>query len=192
MRRSKAIMTQVELYLTSRAKQISPNYLRDSGTVLRAWATNALQDDLARLDLVDTQSIQNWLGSLTIKPATFAAYAFTLKQFFAWCVANGSMETNPAEHVEIPRHRKPFRKTFVSAATVATLINGCSDQELRYCLYCGFHAGLRFSEVVASRPEWFNLANRTLSVLRSDDYDTKDHTDRDVPLTDAFVQFLRG
>lgn len=180
-------MNEVQLYLDSRMNRISSNYLRDTGVVLRAWRRST-----GDLDSVTVESIQNWLGSLSIKPATFAAYAFTLKQFFTWCIANGLMESNPADGVLVPRHRKPFRKNFVSAKTVAMLISDCADPELKFCLFAGFHAGLRFSEVVASKPGWFDLNARTLSVLRDVDYDTKDHTDRDIPLTDAFALFLAG
>src|SRR5450432_1808654 len=82
-------LDSVTRFLDSRKNRISPNYLRDSGTVLRAWAQDALQGDSTRLCDVTAQSIQSYLGSLSVKPATFAAYAFTLKQFFTWCIANG-------------------------------------------------------------------------------------------------------
>ncbi len=178
-------MNEVEAYLASRTKRISANYLRDTATVLYAWQRNA-----GPLIAVSKDSIQVWIDELAVKPSTLAAYVFTLRKFFDWCIAQGLRADNPAFNLDLPRHRKPFRKNFVSAATVAMLIGECENLELRYCLFAGFHAGLRKAEVIASRPEWFNLSQRMVSVLRSEDFDTKDHTDRDIPLTDAFRDFL--
>lgn len=178
-------MTTLDLYIASRRSRISANYSRDTHAVLRA-----AQAAVGVLEDAEAYSIQDWLGALKIKPASVVAYAFTLRQFYTFCIAKGLRQDNPALELELPVCRKPFRKNFVSAQTVRMLIDGCRDMELRYCLYCGFHAGLRFSEVVASRPNWYSVPNRTLSVLRSSDYDTKDHTDRDIPLTDQFFDFL--
>lgn len=179
-------MTEVDLYLASRKKHISPNYLRDTATVLRAWQRS-------NPGPISTQSIQAWLDSLDVKPATIAAYAFTLRQFFDWCIKCKLVDVpaNPVLAIDLPRIRRPFRKVFIKAPQVAMLINGCADPELRYCLYCGFHAGLRFSEVVASQPAWFDLENKMVRILRSETFDTKDHTDRDIPLTDDFLAFLQ-
>ncbi len=38
------------------------------------------------------------------------------------------------------------------------LISECPDRELKFILYCGFHAGLRKGEIVQARPEWFDLS----------------------------------
>src|SRR4029077_1042413 len=86
---------------------------------------------------------------------------------------------------------KPFRHRFVSAATVRMLIAQCDDPELKYCLFCGFHSGLRFNEVIMSRPEWFDIERGVLHVMRSASFETKDHEDRSVPITDEFAAFLR-
>lgn len=175
-------MNQVDLYLSSRQKHISANYLRDASAILHAWY---------RFDNGNLLSIQIWLDSLAVKPATLCAYAFQLRKYFDWCIAKGYEKSNPALELDLPRARKPFRKNFIQADTVRRLISECKDMELRYCLFAGFHAGLRFGEVVASQPHWFDLSSRMISVLRDAEFDTKDHTDRDVPITDAFYEFLK-
>jgi integrase len=178
----------LDQYIAFRKNSVSANYLRDSHSVLRAYerARNAVW---GREESTDT--IQAWLNALPIKPATIAAYAFTLKQYFDWQIRQGMRVGNPVVGICVPKHRKPFRKVFVSGAVVNMLISECEDQELKYCLYCGFHAGLRFNEVVMSRPEWFSLPETLLHVTRSEDWDTKDHDDRTIPLTRDFLAFLR-
>lgn len=179
-------MDSLDTYLALRSKRISPNYLRDTSTVLRAYQSYCGQP----LDQHTSAAIQQWLESRRVQPSTVVAYAFTLRQFFAWAQKTGQVLHNPAASLQLPRTPKPFRRNFVDRQTVARLIDTCSDQELKFILLAGFHAGLRFGEVVQSQPHWFNLQNQTLSVLRSSEWDTKDHTDRDIPLTNQFTNFL--
>jgi integrase len=183
------MQTHLEAYLASRKRFISPNYFRDSSAVLKAWrreiGTNA--------EPVSREALEAWTEAKleVVKISTVAAYLFAVRQFLDWCKDRGLRSDNPALAIKLPQHHKPFRKVFVSKSTVRMLIQSCADLELRYCLYCGFHAGLRFGEVVASRPEWFSLGERLLQVTRSKDFDTKNHDDRTVPLTEEFHSFLR-
>jgi integrase len=182
-------MKSLDRYLAFKRQRVSPNYFRDLSAVLNAWSR-----DCVSLDAVSTQSLQVWADQKRekVKTASVAAYLFSIRQFFDWLIAQGIVTgNNPAIGVFIPRYRKPFRKVFVSCATVKRLISECEDQELKYCLFAGFHAGLRFNEVVMSRPEWFSLHEALLHVTRSEDWDTKDHEDRTIPLTDDFLAFLR-
>jgi integrase len=182
-------MKYLDRYLAFKCQRVSPNYFRDLAAVLNAWSR-----DFVSLEAVSTQSLQSWADQKrgSVKTSTVAAYLFSIRQFFDWLIAEKVVTgNNPVPGVFLPRYRKPFRKVFVSCATVKMLISECQDQELRYCLFCGFHAGLRFNEVVMSRPEWFSLPEALLHVTRSEDWDTKDHEDRTVPLTDEFLAFLR-
>jgi len=182
-------MQALDRYLDFKCQRLSPNYFRDLATVLNAWSR-----DFVSLDVVSTESLQTWADHKreSVKVSTVAAYLFSIRKFFDWLIAEKLVTgNNPAVGVFLPRHRKPFRKVFVSCATVKMLIGECQDQELKYCLFCGFHAGLRFNEVVMSRPEWFSLPEALLHVTRSEDWDTKDHEDRTIPITDDFLAFLR-
>ena len=38
-----------------------------------------------------------------------------------------------------------------------SLVSECLDREMKFILYCGFHAGLRKGEIVQARPQWFDL-----------------------------------
>jgi integrase len=176
-------------YLEFKRLRIGPNYFRDLKTVLEAWNRDF---DNATLN-VTTAQLQAWADAKreTVKPATVAAYLFAIGKYYDWASGFEPGLENPALAVFVPKHHKPFRKNFVSFQTVKMLISECQDQELRYCLFCGFHAGLRFGEVVASRPDWFDLNQGVLYVTRSAEWDTKNHDDRAIPLTLDFKAFLR-
>ena len=180
----------LEIFLAYRARRISKNFHRDSSLVLYAWSR---ETGLQSVRDLSTEQLQDWfdLKCRTVKVSTAASYLTWVRVFLDWCVKRGVRFDNPADAVEIPRFGKPFRKVFVSKATVKRLIDECLDPELKYCLFGGFHAGLRFNEVVMSRPEWFDLAEGLLHITRCEEWRTKDDTDRTVPLTDEFAAFLR-
>jgi integrase len=183
-------MHDIDSYLAFKRPRISPNYFRDLKAVLASWARDF---GVIAPQEISTPKLQQWADwkREAVKVATVAAYLFAIRKYFDWLIASGVVSRNPVDGVFLPKHRKPFRKVFVSGAMVKMLISECADQELKYCLYCGFHAGLRFNEVVMSRPEWFSLPEALLHVTRSEDWDTKDGNDRTIPLTYDFLAFLR-
>jgi len=179
----------LKLYLASRSYSISENYLHDTTWTLEHWLKTISVDDIAQLSVA---KLQTWADQKlsTVKPATVAAYMFQIHQFLDWAKDRNIISENPATAVSLPRFNKSLRRNFVSAPVAEMLIEKCEDRELKYALYCGLHAGLRFGEVVMSRPQWFNLNARVLSIIRSDRWDTKDHADRDIPITDQFSDYL--
>lgn len=179
----------LKLYLASQSYSRSENYLHDTAWTLQHWLES---DSVVDFSQVTLAKLQTWADKklLTVKPATVSAYLFQIQQFLDWALDRHLIKENPASLVALPRFNKSLRRKFVSAAVAEMLIEKCEDPELKFCLYCGFHAGLRFGEVVMAQPSWFNLDAQVLSVLRSERWDTKDHTDRDVPITDQFREFL--
>ena len=179
----------LKLYLATRSYSISENYLHDTTWTLRHWIES---DSLSEFSQLSALRLQTWADQklLTVKPGTVSAYLFQIQQFLDWAKDRNLIKENPAKSVALPRFNKSIRRKFVSGAVAEMLIEKCEDPELKYCLFAGFHAGLRFGEVVMSQPIWFNLDSQVLSVLRSERWDTKDHTDRDIPITDQFRDFL--
>ena len=142
---------------------------------------------------ISQAQLQSWFDQKCqrVKVSSAASYLTWIRVFFDWTIKETIRFDNPALRIEVPRFRKPFRKVFVSKAVVQGCLEQCQDMELKYCLFCGFHAGLRFSEVIASRPEWFDLTEGLLHVTRSESFQTKDGEDRTIPLTDKFLAFLK-
>jgi len=179
----------LEMYLAHRKCSLAPRFFTSVETVLRSLL---LFLDVTYPSQVKTACLQKWADEklLSIKPASVASYLQWSRLFFQWCVSRKILRKDPTEGVLLPRVRKPFRRNFLSKEQVHRLISGCRDDELKYCLYCGFHAGLRLNEVVMSRPEWFDLQRGLLHITQGPNFETKDRDDRTVPLTDEFREFL--
>jgi integrase len=179
-------------YLYQKAKHVSENYLRDHAIILKSIVrdlngahSNALECSLSALE--------SWIErkSRAVKKSTVVAYLFAYELFLTWCEKERLVQGNITQYAEPLVCRRPFRKVFGTAKMVKTLIDECEDPALKFILFCGFHAGLRKAEIVASRPEWFDLDRKLLTVTRSDSFDTKDGEDRSIPLTDDFCAYLR-
>ena len=58
-------------------------------------------------------------------------------------------------------------------------------------LYCGFHAGLRFNEIVEAKASWFDLNAGLLHLRKHEGIQFKDGEERTIPLTKGFSTFLK-
>ena len=98
--------------------------------------------------------------------------------------------------------RKPeARQVVVSVDTANKWIEACPTPQLKFILYCGFHAGLRRGEIVHSRPQWFDLNRRVLTIPQKEkqklpggrtiEWLPKDAEARQIPLSQAFCDFLK-
>jgi integrase len=141
----------------------------------------------------DLSDLECWVDHKlnSVRKPTVGAYLFAFELFLAWCERERIVEGNIAKYIEPLSYRRPFRRVFGNVQMVKTLIDECQDPALKFILFCGFHAGLRKAEIVASRPEWFDVERKLVTVTRCDQFDTKDGEDRTIPLTEDFLAYLR-
>jgi integrase len=184
-------MEHLDSYLRFRKNTLSPRFYSSIEAVLRQLECK-MQAQHPRA--ITTETLQIWMDEKlnSVKPSSVASYAQWIGLFFDWCLSRQLIEKNPVTGLSLPRTRKPFRRNFLLPGQVDRLISECIDQELRYCLYCGFHAGLRLNEVVMSRPGWFDLDSGLLHVTQGINFETKDRDDRTIPLTESFWRFLKA
>jgi integrase len=123
-----------------------------------------------------SQTCSNGLQYAGVKPVTFSQYFIDF---------HGFIQQNRfvvEQVVEEPAHSKPEGKVKTRQAT----------DELRFILYCGFHAGLRRKEIGAAKVSWFDLKAGLLHVANDEGFTSKDSENRTIPLTDEFLKFLKG
>lgn len=116
----------------------------------------------------------------------------TVRSFFNWCMKSEKIvRENPATQLEISAPAAVGRKNFCTPELVAKLINECQREDLRYVLFCGFHAGLRALEIVESVPWWFDLKAGLLHLRKTETIKFKDLEERTIPMTGDFIRFVR-
>jgi integrase len=189
------IQKEVARYVSDKADFRSPNWTRDNGYMLKAWAREMNSLGCSCVQEIDTQKLQDWFRgkSQSTKVATAAKYLIHIGAFLKWCREERHLILyNPAEKVRVPRHSKAVRRVFLPLRDVQNLIDHCVNEELRFALYCGIHAGFRYGEVMASRPEWFDLDKRLVHIQPSAEWQPKNGNARTVPMTEEFREFLLG
>jgi integrase len=133
---------------------------------------------------------------------TAQTYIRRTRPFFQWLLdVESKLRENPFASVKMGKLSSAARKDFCRLSLRNQLIEKCTRPDLKFVLYCGFHAGLRRNEIVEARPCWFDLDNKLLTIrkiapkeaarLGLDPFDLKDREERTIPLSKAFLEFLK-
>lgn len=143
---------------------------------------------------ITTEDIQRFYDEQrqTIKEGSAQTYVMALRSFFGWAVKQKLARVNPVAEVQVGRIVSTPRRRFCTFAERDRIIAEAPTAELRFVLYCGFHAGLRKNEIIQARPDWFDLDQGLLHVRKTPTFEPKDKEERTVPLTQEFREFLAG
>ncbi len=77
------------------------------------------------------------------------------------------LRENPAAKVKFARIRINTRTPFCDEETVDRLLERCARPDLKFVLFCGFHAGCRKEETIEARAEWFDFGTGLIHLQRS-------------------------
>lgn len=122
------------------------------------------------------------------------------RAMFAWSVKQGFLRSNPFKDIEVPRKLHRPRIQWVKPWESDKLLAACERQDLKFILFCGFHAGLRRNEIVHARPEWFDFDHKMMNIKivtpeaagkrGLDVFKPKGRSERSIPLSPGFQEFL--
>ena len=93
------------------------------------------------------------------------------------------VRVNPCHEIQPVKVEKAARLSFCTKEQRDKLIGECKREDLRFVLYCGFHAGMRLQEVVEGR---------MLHLRKHENMRFKDGEERSIPMTKEFHGFLKG
>jgi integrase len=123
---------------------------------------------------------------------TIFSYAWIVKIFVRDLIGQGLLKADDFAKWEMPDRGTNGRANWLRLDEVKKIITRAKDDpDLQFILYAGLGAGLRRSEILATKAGWFDLENGTLQ-LQNDPptFLLKDGDNRPVPLTDQFKEFL--
>ena len=184
---------EIEAFL---AHKVAANeYSRKSASAkqwaLREFADQCGKDSPAKVTKGDCEQFYDTLRK-RVSESTAQGYMATLRSFFGWMVHKKKLRKNPVADVKLARLDAKGRGKFCAEEERDRLIDSCTRTDLRYVLYCGFHAGLRKDEIIQSERDWFDLDRGFLEVKETPHFRPKDRTARHIPLTKEFLAFLRA
>ena len=126
-----------------------------------------------------------------VAESTAQSYVTTIRSFYNWMIQTKKLRDNPVDGIELARLEQKGRLVFCDRGLRDRLIRNCDRLDLKFILFCGFHAGMRKNEIVEARPEWFNLDRRTIEICETETFRPKDREARTVPLSKDFAKFLK-
>jgi len=132
---------------------------------------------------------QRRLSELTVQK-----YMNSVRGLLRWCVAQKKIAFNPADGVDglkMKTQRVHYKSRYCNAEQTAAIFEACETDDLRFILFCGFHAGMRYGEIDAALPEWFDLKAGVISIAPNEFWKPKDKDPRHVPISKEFSSFLR-
>jgi len=128
-----------------------------------------------------------------VTDTTALGYMMAIRAFFRWAVeVERIARRNPVKEVRFAKPMGRARQDFCGYELRDKLIAEAPNDEMRFILFCGFHAGLRFQEIVEARPFWFDLNAGLLHLRKTATMNFKDREERTVPLTQQFRAFLES
>lgn len=120
------------------------------------------------------------------------SYMRAVRGFMSWAVMSKLRFDNPAKLVKLGKPSQAARTKFATIAERDLIIQKTTDPSLKFILFCTFHAGMRFNEIVQARPDWFNLQGGYVTIQKTATFIPKNRKNRSVPLTTPFKQFLKS
>ena len=141
-----------------------------------------------------TADIQRWHDGLPVSHGTAGGMLEAVRSLFSWAVASRMIHVNPCSGVRKRKGEGSGRVLFCTTEMRDRLIAECPREDLRFALFVGFHAGLRYCETVELRPEHFILGTHpgVLHLHRTETFRIKDRESRSIPLTRALREFIDG
>jgi integrase len=138
---------------------------------------------------INLPRIEAWLESAGKSADTRHTYARILHTFVQYLVREKLI---PAIDFDIPERARTGRKNWLPLEEVNRVIANSKDPDLTFILLCGFDAGLRKSEIINARVNWFDLDAGLLHAQNevASGYELKDGDNRTIPLTERFKKFL--
>jgi integrase len=176
-----------EFFAHQERRGVSASHLKNTRRILTQF-----QGD-GKLESISVTAANKWWTKTLQEtaPVSATAYLKAVVFFYKWAVAAGKVKTSPVALIVPPKVRPSVRKSFLVPADALRVLDACEDEDLKFCLYCALHCGLRRGEVVAARPHWFDLDAGLLHIQNEADWLVKDRCNRTIPLTAEFLDFLK-
>lgn len=138
---------------------------------------------------ITTRAIEGWLAGFGAETA--CTYGRSIHTFCKYLVEKRLLSSEVLKF-DLPCRPSNGRKSWLAMDKANKVIAAATDPNLKCILFCGFHAGLRKSEITNLKVGWFDLGQGLLHVQNDPDggFVLKDRDNRVVPLTPAFQAFL--
>jgi integrase len=206
----KTIDDYIAAAATRRKNPMGKEAAKTAGAVLRRFC---LEANVMAPQEITPARLDAWLATYERKgrsQQTIRMYAAYVKTFVGWLYKARRLGTNALEPYDLPEEKPVGRKNWLRKTEVARVIEAVKPKfspnakpttiekakqaahDLKFILYCGFHAGLRRKEIAMAKVFWFDLDHGLIHVqnMSEEAYVLKDEDNRTIDMSDEFKAFL--
>jgi integrase len=187
------LRSEIETFIDYKVRQneYSPASAESKLYALKEFASFVKKADPSTITPADVERFYQKLRA-RVAESTAQGYITTLRSFFNRLLETRKVRTNVVKAVKLARLDTKGRTDYCTPVLRDKLIAKCKRDDLKFVLFCGFHAGLRKKEIIEARPDWFDLKEGLIHVRKTDTFRPKDRDERTIPMTKAFKTFLKG
>jgi integrase len=186
------LRSEIDAFLDHKLRQ---NEYSAASAEAKKYALQEFASFVGKADpaLITTADVERFYQEVRgrVAESTAQGYMTTLRSFFNRLLGMRKVRTNVVKGVRLARLDTKGRAAFCTRAVRDRLIAKCKREDLKFVLFCGFHAGLRKAEIIEARPDWFDLKLGQVHVRKTETFRPKDRDERVIPMTKAFKAFLK-
>ena len=157
-------------------------FIEESGLTRLSQITGGeLQRVYERLQSADCRTTQpadqkKQRSQRHLSEQTVQKYMNSMRGLLRWCVAQKKIAFNPADGpdgLKMKTLRVHHKSRYCNADQTAAIFEACESDDLRFILFCGFHAGMRYGEIDAALPGWFDLSAGIITISPNEHWKPK-------------------
>ena len=148
--------------------------------------------NLSVIDFGMIEKFRNCRINIKLSPATVNKGLRTLQLILEWAVDRNFLKVNPFKGKRrklFLKEPEPTPKAFEPDEFQA-MLDACLDARWRGICTIGYFAGLRQSEIFALEWDDIDFDNKVLHVRNKADHLTKNHKNRDIPMSKEIIDAL--
>src|SRR6266446_3258766 len=131
----------------TRQNEYSPASVESKKYALHEFAFFINKRDAASISTADAERFYRMLQQ-RVSESTAQSYVTTVRSFFNRLVEQKKIRLNPVAGLRLARLDQKGRLLFCTPELRDKLIACAPNDEMKFVLYCGFHGGLRKSEII--------------------------------------------
>jgi integrase len=187
------LRAEIEAFIDYKVRQ---NEYSSASAESKRYALNEFTSFIKKADpaTITPPDVERFYQTLRSRVAesTAQGYITTLRSFFNRLLETRKVRTNVVKAVKLARLDTKGRTDYCTAVLRDKLIRKCKRADLKFVLFCGFHAGMRKNEIIEARPDWFDLGAKLIHIRKTSTFRPKDRDERTIPMTSEFKAFLKN
>jgi integrase len=187
------LRAEIEAFIDYKMRQneYSPASAESKRYALKEFASFVKKADPSTITPADVERFYQKLRA-RVAESTAQGYITTLRSFFNRLLETRKVRTNVVKAVKLARLDTKGRTDYCTPVLRDKLIRKCKRADLKFVLFCGFHAGMRKNEIIEARPDWFDLGAKLIHIRKTSTFRPKDRDERTIPMTSEFKAFLKN